>query len=279
MRRSAALLLLCTALLTGCGAGGGDSAGADKSSTAGRAEGPAGSLSGGTVQQAGGKAAVAVERSVIRSASLSVDVRDVVKAVQAAVAIAAEARGEVEDQSTSLDGEDYGTVVLRVPPARLTEVVDDLAALGKERQRQVDAKDVTDGVVDLESRLATQRASVARVRELLARAGSLTEITSVEAQLTSREADLESLQNRLAALRGQADLATVTLTVREQGSAPGSALGFLDGLRGGWTAVTVVARALAVTAGALLPFSPLLLVALAARWAVRRRRVTPVTPT
>lgn len=47
------------------------------------------------------------------------------------------------------------------------------------------AADVTEQLVDVESRIATQRASVERIRALLARAASVSEITSVESELTS----------------------------------------------------------------------------------------------
>jgi hypothetical protein len=49
----------------------------------------------------------------------------------------------------------------------------------------------------------------------------------------------------------------------------GSALGFGDGLRSGWAALVTVGRVLAVSAGALLPFLPVLLVA---GWLLLRRR-------
>ena len=47
--------------------------------------------------------------------------------------------------------------------------------------------------------------------------------------------------------------------------------GFSDGLAAGWDALLAVTRALGVTAGALLPFSPVLLIAAALVWRSRRR--------
>lgn len=46
---------------------------------------------------------------------------------------------------------------------------------------------------------------------------------------------------------------------------------FSDGLAAGWDALVAVSRALGVTAGALLPFSPVLLGVGALVWRSRRR--------
>ncbi len=69
---------------------------------------------------------------------------------------------------------------------------------------------------------------------------------------------------------------TVTLVGEEAaGAAAGGPRGFRDGLAAGWDALVVMTRAAGVTAGALLPFSLVLLVA-ALVWRVRRRGPGPV---
>ena len=56
--------------------------------------------------------------------------------------------------------------------------LDELAKLGTEESRAVQTEDVTEQLVDLDARLATQRASVDRVRALLARASTIGEVVS-----------------------------------------------------------------------------------------------------
>lgn len=132
---------------------------------------------------------------------------------------------------------------------------------------------VGEQLVDLQSRLATQRASVERVRALLAEATSLTDVVQVEAELTRRTADLESLQARLAALTEQVDLSSVTLRLTaKRGVVAGSGpLGFRDGVQKGWAALLAVGRVTAVATGVLLPFTPLLVALLLLLWRVRTR--------
>jgi hypothetical protein len=302
MRRSPVLLLAAplaaVLLVTGCSGGGADSdtsaspesasaqdGGSGGGSGGGSAEGPqpaapqdAGSQPGAPAQEVSGRV-VAPGAALVRTAELTVRVDDVRAAADEAARLALAATGAVASEERSGSGEDASAVVrLRVPPAQFDDTVARLADLGDELDRRVGTTDVTDQVVDLESRLATQRASVARVRALLDGAERLADVVQIEGELTRRTADLESLQARLAAVRGQVEQSTITLSLvgeRAAGAAATGPRGFSDGLAAGWDALVAVTRAVGVTAGALLPFSPVLLVVAALLWRSRRRTPGP----
>ena len=283
MKRSPVLATLSLAafLLAGC-SGPGESSGSGVARGSGGAPAPDSAADAAAGSQAGAgkavspEAAAAVGRvapapSVIRTGELEVLVGDVRKAADEAARLARGAGGNVESEQRSSDA----VLRLRVPPETFDATLASLAGLGEERGRRLGSEDVTGQVVDLDSRLSTQRASVEQVRALLSEADTLGEVVQVEAELTKRTADLESLEARLDALTGQVDLSTVTLRLVAQGSpaaSPGAPLGFRDGLRAGWAALAAVGRAVGVTAGALLPFSPLLAVAVYLLWRGRSRR-------
>ena len=280
-------VLLGAVLLTGCTGGDTDqsteSAAAD-SDTSGSATGGSGALepaaeaAGEAGGEAGGGSAtstvtdlrVAPGVALIRTAELEVRVDDVQRSAEEAARLAREAGGRVESEDRSGSGGDRSaSVQLRVPADRFDAVLADLSGLGDERSRRVSSEDVGDQVVDLGARLATQRASVERVRALLDEADALGQVVQIEGELTRRTADLESLQARLQALEGAVSLSTVVLQLHsEDGPVVGDALGFGDGLRSGWAAVVGVGRVLAVTSGALLPFLPVLALG---GWLVLRR--------
>ncbi|MFJ8077356.1 DUF4349 domain-containing protein [Streptomyces sp. NPDC096176] len=275
-RRAFAVLLLTASLgLAGCGAGNssGDGAqSAEKPAAADAKEGAAGSgyaadeaagkpAEGGTGQDGAAKPSVLPKAHVIRTAELAVEVKDATKALAAARRSAESAGGRVENESTERIDDTHITshVVLRVPQERYDSVLAELAGAGKLLTRQAEAKDVTDQVVDVESRIATQRASVARVRVLMDRATKLSDVVALEGQLSTRQADLESLLAQQAALNDRTSLATITLTLsekeREEPKKEDDGPGFLDALGGGWDALVATLRWITVAVGAVAPFA------------------------
>ena len=210
-------------------------------------------------------------RDVVRTAQLTVEVADPVAAARSVRTAAATAGGFVAEEQVDTTG---SWIVLRVPVAGLDRLVDDLAATGTVLSRSGRTEDATAQIVDLDSRVATQQASVTRVRALLAQATSIGDVVTVESELARREADLESLQRRVAARRDRVALSTVTVELRGAASPQPVAAppGFGSGLGAGWAGLKVVAAVLATAVGFLLPFLPILAVAAGLVWVVVRRR-------
>ena len=286
-------VVLALALVAGCGgaddedAAGGesaqDTASAPEAGAEGEAEGGTGSAVAATLTQV---AQAQDDREIIRTATLEVGTEDVVGASEAAVRVAVEAGGFLASSESDLEGDTRASLVLRVPPERFFDVLDDLADLGELESRQVGSEDVTAQVVDLEGRLAAVRASVERLRALVAQAADVPQIVAIEGELARREGELESLTGQLRELGEQVDLATVTLVLDEPVAAEVSddIPGFVPGLRTGVVALANVASAASTALGFLLPFAvPAALLWFAARWArrvlQRRRAPVPVTAT
>ncbi|MFF9075940.1 DUF4349 domain-containing protein [Streptomyces sp. NPDC014735] len=295
----AAGLLAGLLALSGCGAG---DAGGTRSTDSGKAAAPreraaSGASAGQVGQGAGGSSADGRKTGglpagvhVIRTATLSVEVRDVPKAAAAARAAVSEAGGLVADERTErVDAtRETSHIVLRIPQDAYETVLKDLAGTGKLLSRTSSAKDVTDQVVDVESRIASQRASVARVRKLMDRADALSDVVTLESELSSRQAALESLLAQQASLKDRTSLATITLDLSEPVTAPETndddPPGFLDALDNGWDAFLTVLRWGSVVLGATAPFLVTIVVLVVAgrlllrRLRGRRAARTPVPP-
>ncbi|GGZ26246.1 DUF4349 domain-containing protein [Streptomyces poonensis] len=274
VRVLAAAFLTAALALTGC-SGASDDAGAGSAADA--AAGPeaeARSEAGaGAADEAGAGAKAGADGSkatrapdltanhIIRTASLTVRVKDVPKALDAARTATENAGGFVGDETTSRDdeGHERTRVVLRVPTGAYEEVLADLEGTGTLVEREAKAQDVTEQVVDVESRITTQRASVARIRELMDRATRLSDVVTLESELSSRQADLESLLAQQASLKDRTSLATITLhlseTPVERSGGEEEEPGFVDALAGGWDAFVAVLRWIVVVLGAILPFA------------------------
>lgn len=216
----------------------------------------------------------ATDRKLARSARLELTTPKTDDVVSRAKAIATGAGGYAGQESAT---DDSASLTLSVPAEKLDGVLEQLGGLGQVKRREISAQDVTSQVVDVDARLATQRASVERIRALLAKAQSVSEIASVESELTSRQATLESLERQQASLAGKVAMATVSLSVTKQGAAAAEETGgFLAGLSGGWDAFVVFCSGLVRVLGVLLPF----LIAFgipagAVFWWLRRRKARP----
>ncbi|GAA0650628.1 DUF4349 domain-containing protein [Kutzneria viridogrisea] len=270
--RTLVLAVAATALLAGCTAGGRSESSVAVAPGVGKAD-----ASGGSPQQkqpvASTFAPAGTGRQIVRTANLAVKVPDVPSAVNSARKIGTDAGGYSSDENS---GGGHATLTLKVPVDKTGAVLDRLAALGDTTSRTEHAEDVTEQVVDVDSRLAAQRTSVDRVRALLEKANSIADITAVESELTKREADLASLQQRHDALAGQVGMSTIAVDLsRSEGAAPPAEQpGFLNGLGAGWTALLGTLQGIGLALGAVLPFAVVIgIPGAAVWWLLRRRRV------
>lgn len=236
-------------------------------------------------------------RDIIYTADMTVRVEDVGKAASKVEGAAVAAGGiVVGSQRTSEPGvaspkdktpppdRSEATLTLRVPPEEFDKVLNSIGGTGEVLDRTLTGKDVTSQVVDVTSRIDSQRKSVARIRDLMDRADTLKDIVSLESEVAQREADLDALLAKQAKLRDQSSLATITIHLLSK-AAPvaveddSQEVGFAAGLHNGWDAFTGALAVAATVLGALLPFVVTLLVlGPPVAWFVARLRRAGATP-
>jgi hypothetical protein len=245
-------------LATGCGSGSsGNSSVHSTEKAGGAAQGgvPAADLNAKQQPPAAPARLAPANRSLIFTGTVTVRVSNVDDAATTAGQRATAAGGFVagEDRTDDRD-RSQATLTLRVPSERFSTVVDQVAAIGTAESRKLSTEDVTDQMVDLDARIRTGEASVARVRDLMGKATTITEIVSLESELARREADLESLKTRKAKLDDSTTLSTITLTLLGPAAAVPAKSGFLAGLGAGWRAFVVSMQVLLTVLGAVLPW-------------------------
>ena len=242
-----------------------------------------------------GAPVVGVAPKLARSASLDLQVKDISAAaaqvrgiatgLQALVLSEQIGKGGPGDIRPLQDGSEpfggFGTLTLSVPADKLDTALDQLARIGAVLRRNTSSQDVTSQYVDTESRLKTMRASVDRVRALMAQAKDIGQVVALESEMSRRQADLESLESQLDALKTSVERSTLAVSLSTSGNGAAADSGFLAGLRSGWDAFTASARGLFTAVGALLPFAVFFaLVGAPLLWWWRRRRANrpPVVP-
>ena len=242
---------------------------------------------------------VSVGPKLTKSASLDLRVKDISVAAAQVRSIATGLQAQVLSEQIGTGGPGdpiplsskgqpsrdflgFGTLTLSVPADKLDTALDQIGKqVGTVLRRNTSSQDVTSQYVDTESRLKTMRASVERVRALMAQAKDLGQVVALESEMSRRQADLESLESQLAALTTSVERSTLAVSLSTPGNEPGTDNGFLAGLRSGWDAFTASAAGLFTGIGAVLPFAVFFaLVGSPLWWWLRRRRANrpPVVP-
>jgi hypothetical protein len=174
------------------------------------------------------------------------------------------------------------TLVVAIPPGELAAVRSVLEDAGDVLSYDQLAEDVTDQLADLDTRIANQRASIERIRELYANAVDVDAVVRIEAELTSRETVLEQLLATQQQITDRVAMSTLTIDVttapvdEELPAAGGTGLG--DALAAGWSAFAGGLFAIVLGLTAAMPFVlTLLVIAAVALWvrALSRRRGAP----
>jgi hypothetical protein len=251
------------------------------------AESPASAGGEATIAEAGEAATGGVDlvavtdgRQIISTAFVDVTADDADGVVGEISGLMDEVGGFVSGQDTSRVAGTRTRLVLRVPPADFDTVLRRIAELGELTSQRIETDEVTEQVVDLESRITTAAASVDRLRELLDRTGNVADIAQVEGELLARETTLETLRGQLRTIERQVALATITVTVQGENAAPvaddeDSLPSFLGGLAAGWDALLLSLAGAAALVGVALPWLVLAaLIGLPLRQLMRSRRRT-----
>ena len=218
--------------------------------------------------------------AVIRTGSLALRTPDILKAQNAISGLLSSLDGYLASENTQAgpDGEiRSATLVLKVPSSSFDVAMSRLSQVGDVQARTQSAKDVTRQVAEVDSRVASARAALERIRLLLDRANSLGTVIRLESVLSSRQAELESLLAQQKTLAAQTQMSTidVNLTVPRPPAPPPPPeeddRGFVSGLQKGWDAFTTMVLAVATATGAVLPFAVLLVLLGVPAWLLVRR--------
>lgn len=229
-------------------------------------------------------------RAVIRKGEISVVTNEMNRARVEVDAMLGRHGGYLASEDTSNDRKgrpERSVLVLRVPEPAFDEVMTELAKVGRTRDADRRSEDVTAQVIDVETRVATQEASLARLRRFLDQADDVDDMIRVESEIATRQAELESLKAQQKYLRDNTAMSTITVRLRTPAAPPPPPeekdSGFLAGLEDGWHVLKVVLVGAATVAGALLPFAVAIALFGVPVWllvrAARRRRPAAPPPT
>lgn len=186
------------------------------------------------------------KKKIIKDGNMSIEVDDIkrsktfidslVKANQAYYAL--------ED----LQNNDYSTtynLTIRIPAQNFETFVAGVeSGQGKIEGKSINARDVTEQFYDLQSRLNSKKAYLARYTELLKKANSIRDILEIEEKIRAIQEEIESVEGKLKLLSDLVSFSTLNLVVtykKDYKYEPTKRKGFFEKLKqsmsNGWYAL------------------------------------------
>lgn len=193
-------------------------------------------------------------KKIIKTGRMSLDVADIGTAKAGVDGLVSGNGGYYS--SEAFNESDHRTIYdlsIRIPSAGYEKFLAALesAGYGTVSSKTIDARDVTEEFIDIETRLANKRSYLERYRQLLKKAVTIKEIMEIEEQVRSLEEEIESAEGRLRYLRDQVSYSTLDLNLVQQKDyvyTPPKSERFWEktkrALSGGWSVLKWIALAI-----------------------------------
>jgi hypothetical protein len=225
-----------------------------------------------------------LDRMVMRTAKLSLQVGDVEQALTRTREIAQAGGGFLSGTNTRLEQDrTVADLTLQVRADALDATLNALRGLGKVESETSSSQDVTEEYVDLDANLRNLQASESAILKLMDRAQRIEDVISLQRELTNVRGQIERIQGRKTFLERRTDMATVSVSLRlppvDNGATSAGGFDPLAVARRGWTASLNLLRGVAEVVIMVAAFSwwlvPLLAIGL---YVYLHRRPQPTTP-
>ncbi|NJL46318.1 MAG: DUF4349 domain-containing protein [Leptolyngbyaceae cyanobacterium SM2_5_2] len=154
---------------------------------------------------------------LVRQASLVLLATNLDKTVADVQTIVGDAEGDLlslQDYRSPEGTAHQITMTLRVPQARLEDVIDRIRPLGTVQQQTLTAADVSTQLVDLSARLKNLRQSEAALLKIMDRSGEISHVLEVARELSTVRESIERLAAQQQTLQRQVAYAQIDLTLQ-----------------------------------------------------------------
>jgi len=158
-----------------------------------------------------------IDTKIIRTAYLTIEVKDVPGSVETLKSLAAQKGGYIS--STNIQ-ENYnkrlsGSVILRVPAAEFDSTLTGVKALGTTRSVSTQGQDVTEEYVDLQAQKVSYQNQLAQYNEIMKKAEKVEDVITVQQQIDRVQTELNRLEGRLKYLDSRISFSTITVSLQE----------------------------------------------------------------
>ncbi|MDO9097603.1 MAG: DUF4349 domain-containing protein, partial [Candidatus Methanoperedens sp.] len=173
-----------------------------------------------------------LDRKIISTASLTIEVKSVQNAFNEITKIVQANQGFISSSSTyDSGGRKNGQMTVRVPQKNFNSALEQVEALGTVKSRQISGQDVTEEFIDLGARLGNLKKQETRLAEILKNATTVKDVLEVERELERVRGEIERLTGRLNYLNQSVEMSTIMVNAMEPAPITGEGWGIMDALR------------------------------------------------
>lgn len=158
------------------------------------------------------------KKKIIRDGRIGLKVTDLEKAKTRIDTLVRTYGGYYANENfNNTDWESSYNLKIRLPFSNFEKFIAVIeSGIGEIQYKGIDARDVTDQFIDLETRLDTKRNYLSRYNDLLKQAKSIKEILDIEEKIRVLEEEIDSATGRLKYLNDLVDYSTLDLTISKR---------------------------------------------------------------
>ena len=157
------------------------------------------------------------DTKIIRTADVTLEVRDVPGTVELLRAVAVAQGGYLSSTNIQNDYNNQmtGTVTIRIPEAGFDNAITGVKALGTVRSISTNGQDVTEEYVDLQAQKSSYTNQLAQYNVIMKQSTRVEDIIKVQEQIDTVQTELDRLNGRLNYLNNRIDISTITVNLRQ----------------------------------------------------------------
>jgi len=158
-----------------------------------------------------------IETKIIKTASLTIEVKDVNSAVETLKNIAAQKGGYISSTNVQKNYKDQltGSVVIRIPQAEFETVLAGIEAIGTVKSASTQGQDVTEEYVDLQAQKTSYQNQLTQYNAIMKQSTKIEDIIKVQEQIDRVQTELNRLEGRIRYLNSRIDLSTISVSLQE----------------------------------------------------------------
>ena len=165
----------------------------------------------------GGADNSAVDRKIVRTGSITMEVTDIGKSQADIAEMAGQYQGYVVSSNLNADKEQpSGFISIRVPADKFNDALARLRALAvKVTYENTNSQDVTEQYTDLKAQLSNYEATEAQYLELLKKADNVKDMLEVQRELSNVRGNIERVKGRIQYLERTSDTSLIEATLNK----------------------------------------------------------------